>query len=355
MLPGDTALSEEISTKRSAPTRTAASRSRAVPMMLFVTASSGFASMSGTCLCAAAWKTTAGRTRSNSSRIRPPSRMSAMTDCSSSAGNTRRSSASMSKMLFSPWPDEHEAARLGHRHLPAELRADRPARAGDEHDLIDDVVEDRVLVPDRLALQQVGDLDVAQPPDRDPVAEELVDSRQDLRRHVEPPAGLRQHADRAAGRGRHRDHDLLDAVLLDDALERVHRSEHRQARDPLAVLHDGIVEKPDDVQAELRIALRFPGDHGARAARAHDQHALPRGRAGIPALEEAPLRFAEHAYGKPRAAGERHRQAADRSAESIARTRRSRPVARPTTMSRDSASDATALAMTIAMRSPTLA
>ena len=204
--------------------------------------------------------------------------------------------------------DEDEAARFGHRHLTAELGADRPACAGDEHHLIDDVVQDRVFVPHRLALEQVRDLDVAQPPDGDPVAEELVDSRQNLRRHVEPPAGFRQHADRAAGRGRHRDHDLLDAVLLHDALERVHRPEHRQARDPLAMLHDGIVEKPDDVQAELRIALRFPGDHGAGAARAHDQHALPRGLAGIAALEEAPLRFAEHADGEPRAAGERHGQ-----------------------------------------------
>ena len=284
MLPGETALSDEISTKRAVPTRTAASRRRAVPMMLFVTASSGFASMSGTCLCAAAWKTTAGRTRSNSSRIRPPSRMSAMTDCRSSPGNTRRSSASMSKMLFSPWPDEHEAARLRHRDLTAELRADRAARARDEHDLIDDVVEDRMLVPHRLAFQEVGDLDVAQPPDGDPIAEELVDPRQNLRRHVQPAAGFRQHADRAAGRRRHRDHDLLDAVGRHDALERVHRTEHGQAGDPLAVLHDGIVEKADDVQAELRIALRLAGDHGARAASAHDQHALPRGRAGIAAL-----------------------------------------------------------------------
>ena len=165
-----------------------------------------------------------------------------------------------------------------------------------------------MLVPDRLTFQEVGDLDVAQPPDADPVAQELVDPGQDLGRHVQPAAGLREHADRTARRRRHRNHDLLDPAGRDDALERVHRTEHGEAGNPLAVLHDGIVEEADDIQAELRIALGLAGDHGARAAGAHDQDALPRGRAGVPALDQAAVRLAEHADGKPRAAGERHRQ-----------------------------------------------
>ena len=51
---------------RSAPaarrrSRCASATTLRVPMTLLVTASSGFSSISGTCLCAAAWKTTAGR------------------------------------------------------------------------------------------------------------------------------------------------------------------------------------------------------------------------------------------------------------------------------------------------------
>ena len=57
---GLTALSVETSTKRFAPNSIAASATTRVASTLLRTDSSGFASISGTCLYAAAWKTTFG-------------------------------------------------------------------------------------------------------------------------------------------------------------------------------------------------------------------------------------------------------------------------------------------------------
>ena len=58
---GLTALSVEMLTKCVTPCLRASVMRLRLPMTLLNTASSGFSSMSGTCLCAAAWKTTSGR------------------------------------------------------------------------------------------------------------------------------------------------------------------------------------------------------------------------------------------------------------------------------------------------------
>jgi hypothetical protein len=60
-LEGLTALSVEMNTKRSTPVATAASTTFRVPNTLVADASTGWASSTGTCLWAAAWKTTCGR------------------------------------------------------------------------------------------------------------------------------------------------------------------------------------------------------------------------------------------------------------------------------------------------------
>ena len=57
---GFTALSVEIRTKRFTPASAAARAVFSVPMTLFLIASFGLTSISGTCLCAAAWKTMSG-------------------------------------------------------------------------------------------------------------------------------------------------------------------------------------------------------------------------------------------------------------------------------------------------------
>ena len=58
---GFTALSVEIRRKRFAPNSDAASATFSVPNTLFFIASAGESSISGTCLCAAAWNTSSGR------------------------------------------------------------------------------------------------------------------------------------------------------------------------------------------------------------------------------------------------------------------------------------------------------
>ena len=60
MLVGLTALSVEIMTNSSTPYWSAASATSAVPRTLFLMASPGLSSISGTCLWAAAWITTCG-------------------------------------------------------------------------------------------------------------------------------------------------------------------------------------------------------------------------------------------------------------------------------------------------------
>jgi hypothetical protein len=58
---GLTALSVEMLTKWETPCFSASRTRLRLPMMLLNTASSGFSSMSGTCLWAAVWNTTSGR------------------------------------------------------------------------------------------------------------------------------------------------------------------------------------------------------------------------------------------------------------------------------------------------------
>ncbi len=95
-LVGLTALSVLISTKRSVPVRAAASAAWYVPMVLLRTAAAALcSSISGTCLYAAAWKTTCGfharKTRSRLGR----SLTSPISRTSSRSGNSCVSSCSI--------------------------------------------------------------------------------------------------------------------------------------------------------------------------------------------------------------------------------------------------------------------
>ena len=77
---GLTALSVETRTKRSQPEATAVSAVTRVAIALLRIASTGLASISGTCLWAAAWKTTSGLKRCITSSMRSGSLQSASTD-----------------------------------------------------------------------------------------------------------------------------------------------------------------------------------------------------------------------------------------------------------------------------------
>ena len=103
-LVGRTALSVEMNTKWLTSCCTDASTMFLVPITLLVTASITLSSMSGTCLCAAAWNTAKGRCVANTSCTRRLSRMSAITGTMRSAGWLRRSSLRISNIGFSPWP-----------------------------------------------------------------------------------------------------------------------------------------------------------------------------------------------------------------------------------------------------------
>ena len=69
------------------PAAMLASTSRRVPSTLLVTASSTLSSISGTCLCAAVWKTISGRCAAKTAARRSASRMSAMTGVTLEAGS----------------------------------------------------------------------------------------------------------------------------------------------------------------------------------------------------------------------------------------------------------------------------
>ncbi len=107
---GFTALSVEMLTKTSTACSSASSARFAVPKTLLRIASSGFSSISGTCLCAAAWKTTCGRKRSKTRVSRSRLRTSATTVVNGRVIFFAHSSCSIWKRLFSPLPSSTRRA-----------------------------------------------------------------------------------------------------------------------------------------------------------------------------------------------------------------------------------------------------
>ena len=100
---GFAALSVETSTNRLAPYSTATSATTRVPIVLFRTASIGFASISATCLYAAAWKTTPGRYLSKTWRSLAASFTSPTTAAAGRNPRSRTSSRSISNSAGSAW------------------------------------------------------------------------------------------------------------------------------------------------------------------------------------------------------------------------------------------------------------
>ena len=127
------ALSVEISTNRFAPNSAATSAITCVASTLFPTDSMGFASIIGTCLYAAAWNTTPGVYRSNTCRIFV--RLPRVGD-----RERRREVAFADELALDlqqrqfRWSTRSGAPRRGGR-FGGTTRADRAARAGDEHGL----------------------------------------------------------------------------------------------------------------------------------------------------------------------------------------------------------------------------
>ena len=185
--------------------------------------------------------------------------------------------------------EQHQAPGAEVGHLLGDLRADRPAGAGDEHRGAADHRPDLLDVGGDLgATEEVLDVDVAGVAHRRAVIEQVADRRQHLERHARQLGAV---------------HDLVDELLVGagDGDEHLVR---------LEVLHDlgQVGDVADDRHTEHRAALlarivvddgdRHPVGLGLAAHLAHDRRSgvagpddgdagggrgVRRGRAGSPA------------------------------------------------------------------------
>ena len=130
--------------------------------MLFWIASPMLPSISGTCLWAAAWKTTSGRNCWKSCRIRAWSVMLAMQVCSvGGRAQACELAFDLEDAVFAA-AHQHQRLRIESQHLPADLRADAAPGAGDHHRAAFQQLADHLGVQlHRGAAEQVADFDVA--------------------------------------------------------------------------------------------------------------------------------------------------------------------------------------------------
>ena len=118
-----------MNTSWSTSASAAASTTLRVPTTLVRIASTGCASSSGTCLRAAEWKTTSGRTDSNTLNMRSRSRMSASVSCGAGVGTEPGRGVVQVGLVV---VEQHQPGRLELGDLGGDLGADRAAGAGDE-------------------------------------------------------------------------------------------------------------------------------------------------------------------------------------------------------------------------------
>src|SRR5262249_28429030 len=157
--------------------------------------------------------------------------------------------------------------------LAAELRPDRAAAAGHQHDPIPDVRRDRLEVDlDLLAPEDVLDRDR---PDLtgevDVAGDELVQPRQRLDGDALTAGRLDDLAAHLARSGRHRDQDLVGPVLADEPPDLVGRPEHGHPVDADVLLARVVVDEPDRRVGEPAVALHLAYDELAGVAGPDDQ------------------------------------------------------------------------------------
>ena len=275
-----------------------------MPRTLFLIASLGFASISGTCLCAAAWKMTCGMCSWRSMRIRASSQTSATRAATSTSGwRAAQLAVHLEERELGPL-DEQELLRTETGDLPGELRADRAAGAGDHDALARQERPDLRLVEiDRLASQQVLDLDVAYARHVHLALEHVVEARDDPDAHLDLPADADQAQDLLPGDLGDRDHDLLDAEVPDEARKVLGRAEHADAVDHGAPLLQVVVDEALHVQVDVAAARDLARREDTRASGAHEQRrdlllAFHAGGRPLPALGDLVEVAAQHAAGR---------------------------------------------------------
>ena len=201
-------------------------------------------------------------------------------------------------MLSSAWSTSTSRRGAGARDLAAQLRADRPARAGDHHDLRPRGSARRGRAPSGSARGR------ARPRRRtsrtwrakltDPGSSSntvgSVRTRMPRSRHARTTS-IRS----APGRRRDRDDDLVGLGLVEDLRQLARRAAHAHAVDAQPPLERVVVDEADRVQAELRVARELLADLAPALAGADDQH-VALGVAGAQARQPAVVdRAREHA------------------------------------------------------------
>ena len=164
--------------------------------------------------------------------------------------------------------DEQEPGGLEAGHLARELGADRAARAG-HHDALagQELAELGLVEVDRLAAEQVLDLDVADPGHLDLALQDLVEAGDDPDADLDLPAETDQPQDLLAGDLGDRDDDLRDAELLDEAGQVFRRAEDAEAVDDGALLLGIVVDEALDVEIHVPAALDLARREHAGPAR----------------------------------------------------------------------------------------
>ena len=173
--------------------------------------------------------------------------------------------------------DEDDPPRADARDLTAELGADRPARARDEHGLAREVAGDLVEIDlDRLAAEDVLDLHGTQLAGEVHVAgDELVQARQRLDRHALLLGDVDDSLAQLSRGGRHRDQHLVGLAVSQHAAQLRGRPEHADAVDPEVLLARVVVEQADRRVAEVRRTLELAQDQLSRVAGADDDDLAP--------------------------------------------------------------------------------
>ena len=173
--------------------------------------------------------------------------------------------------------DEDQAGRADTRDLPAELGADRPAGAGDEHGVPLEIRRDALEVDlDLLAPEHVLDLHRPDLPCEVQIAgDQLVEARQRLHGDVRRLSRLDDEPARLAGRGRDRDQHLVRLELADEPREVGHRAEHPHAVDARVALARIVVDEADRRVREHPRAVHLLDDQPAGIPRSDDDHLFP--------------------------------------------------------------------------------
>ena len=126
--------------------------------------------------------------------------------------------------------EQHELRGTEAGDVPAELGADRAARAGDHHHAIaEPFAQARVVEDDRIAAQQVVELDRANRGQRRAAADQVLVRRHGQHLDARVGADLRDAAAHAVRGRRQRDDHLAHAVLLRPRRQARDRAQHAHA------------------------------------------------------------------------------------------------------------------------------